>query len=97
MSLGLKVKRPDAPVEAQMWNLFKLYESYLSINKEISFPSLLGHDRQKFLCLDAGIVEDSQSSHAFSYKGMAEKQGADKFSFNAEFTEWEKALIDEKG
>ena len=90
LSLGLKVKRPDAPVEAQMWSLFKLYEGYLSIDNEISFPSLLGHDRQKFLCLDAGIIEDSQSSHAFSYKGMAEKTGADKFSFNAEFSGWER-------
>ena len=51
-----------------MWSLFKLYEGYLSINNEISFPSLLGHDRQKFLCLDAGIIEDSQSSHAFLTK-----------------------------
>ena len=90
LSLGLKVDRPDAPVEAQMWNLFKLYESYLAIDNPINFPSLLGHDRQKFLCFDAGIIEDGQGSHAFSYKGMAEKKGADEFSFNAEFSGWER-------
>jgi hypothetical protein len=88
-SLGLKVQRPDANVETWMWDLFKLYEDYLLIGKDINFPALLGPDRQKYVCLDAAIVEDAQSSHAFCYKGSAEKKTADEFGFNAEFMGWE--------
>lgn len=89
-NLGLKVK-PDATIEGLMWDLFKAYESYLSLGSEISFPALLGADRQKYICLDSAIVEDKSSCHAFCFKGLAERKGADEFGFNAEVSTWEKA------
>lgn len=88
-SLGLKVQRRDPNVETAMWDLFKCYEEYLLVGKEISFPAILGSDRQKYLCLDAGIIEDTKSSHAFCFKGLAEKKAADEFGFNAEYAGWE--------
>ena len=88
-SLGLNIQRPDPEVETWMWDLFKLYEGYLSIGSEINFPALLGADRQKYLCIDGAVVEDRQTGHAFSYKGLVERKGADEFGFNAEFAGWE--------
>ncbi len=88
-NLGLKVSRPDDAVEIAMWDLFKTYESYLSLSSDISFPALLGSEQQKYICLDAGVVEDLSSSHAFCFKGLAERKGADQFGFNAEFSRWE--------
>lgn len=88
-SLGLKAKRPDADVEKWMWELFKHYEGYLRIGSEINIPSLLGTDKQKYLGLDGAIIEDQQTSHAFCFKGMAERKGGDEFAFNADFLGWE--------
>ena len=88
-SLGLKVQRPDGNLESWIWDLYKLYEGYLSIGAEINVAALLGTDRQKYLCFDAAIVEDQQTSHAFCYRGMAECKGADEFGFNADFASWE--------
>ena len=88
-SLGLKVQHPDADAEGWIWELFKLYEGYLSIGSEINFAAQLGAERQKYLCFDAAIVEDQQTSHAFCYRGLAERKGADEFAFNADFTAWE--------
>ena len=88
-SLGLKVKCPEAEVETWMWDLYKLYESYLGLGSEVHFPSILGGERQKYVGLDTAIVEDAQTSHAFCLKGLVERKGTDEFGFNAEFMGWE--------
>ena len=88
-TLGLKVKLPDEPVEAAMWNLFRAYETHLGLNSEINFPALLGQNQKKYVYIDGAVIEDTKSCHAFCFKGIAEKQGPDGFGFNAESTGWD--------
>jgi hypothetical protein len=87
--LGLKVVAPSVDVEESMWNLFKLYEGHLGIDREINWGNELGAEKQKYLCYDVAVVESANLLNSFSYRGLATRKGQNEFEFNAEFQAWE--------
>jgi len=86
--MGLKLSKPTDVLESAMWDLYKLYEEFLTINQEINLPAALGQQNQKYLCLDSALVESAGMCHAYSYKGMLGKKGSE-IEMNLEFQGWE--------
>jgi hypothetical protein len=90
--LGLMATLPSADVEDGLWELFRLYENWLGIDRQIDWAGELGQERQKYVCYDLAVLESQQLFNSFSVRGtVLRKGGQNEFEFNAEFQGWEKS------
>jgi hypothetical protein len=86
--MGLKVSNPADNVEDWMWDLFKLYESFLGIDREVNAQTLAAQQNQKPFVIESGVIESAGLCHGFTYKGVATKKGGD-IELNVDFQAWE--------
>ena len=88
--MGLKVAKASDKVEEYIWSLFKLYEGFLGIDKEINLASMVRAKKPAYLCTDAGLIESVALCDAFSYKGLIDLKGATKIDLKIESQGWER-------
>ena len=87
--MGLKVTKPSDQVEIDLWEIFKLYEGFLGVDRPIDLGIELGTEKQKYLCFDVAIVESEKGLHSFCIRGTGLRKGANDLEFNAEAQLWE--------
>ena len=87
--MGLKVAKPSDKVEECIWSLFKLYEGFLNIDKEIDLASV-GAELPTYICTDAGLIESVALCDAYSYKGSISRKNATEIDLRIEFQDWER-------
>lgn len=89
LPLGLKVTKPSEQVEKDLWELYRLYEGFFGIDRQINIATELGSERQKYLCFDLAVVETESAAHFHCTKGFAVRKGPAEFEFNADAQGWE--------
>lgn len=89
LRLGLKVVKPTEQVEKDLWELYRLYEEFFGVDRQINIPIELGAEKQKYLCFDLAVVETENAAHSYCTKGLAVRKGATEFEFNADSQGWE--------
>lgn len=87
--LGLKVVKPSEQVEKDLWGLYRLYEEFLRIDRQVNLSAELGTEKQKYLCFDVAVIETDSTTHSFCTKGFAARKGTTDFEFNADSQGWE--------
>ena len=88
--MGLKVSKPSDKVEECIWSLFKLYEGFLNIDKEIDIDSMARAKNSTYLCTDAALIESVAFYDAYSYRGSIERKEATGIELKMEFQGWER-------
>ena len=87
--MGLKVAKPSDKVDECIWSLFKLYEGFLNIDKDIDLASA-GAELHTYICTDAGLIESVALCDAYSYKGSISRKSATKIDLKIESQGWER-------
>jgi hypothetical protein len=88
-ALGLKITKPSDTLEEALWKTFETLHEALKFDQQVDFGGLLGSDRQKYLTIDAAVLESANLAHAFNFRGLAERKAPNDYNFAAEFASWE--------
>lgn len=88
--LGLKVAKPSDATEGHLWELYRLYEESLGIDRPIDPARELGAERQKYLCFDLAAIEAENAAYFFCSRGLATHKGTTDFEFGLDVQEWER-------
>ena len=89
-NMGLKVLKPTDKVEECIWSLFKLYEGFLKIDKEIDIPSMAKEQTPNYLCTDAALIESDTLCDVYSFKGSLDRKGTTEIDLKMDFQGWER-------
>ena len=89
--MGLKVLKPTDKIEECIWSLFKLYEGFLLIDKEIDILPMAKAQTPNYLCTDAALIESDTLCDVYSYRGSIErKKGTTEIELNMDSNGWER-------
>jgi len=87
--LGLKIAKPSDATEGHLWELYRLYEESLGIDRPIDPAREIGAEKQKYLCFDLASIESENAAYFFCSKGFAMRKGSTDLEFGVDAQEWE--------
>jgi hypothetical protein len=89
--MGLKVTYPSASLEAYMWSLYRLFEDYLCVDREVDVLGLLGSESRKYAIIESAAIESTNYLHVFAYRGWFTRKGQE-MGYDGESAAWEQVI-----
>ena len=90
--MGLKVTYAGEDLEPTLWSLYRLYEDYLRIDREIDAVALLGDDNKKYAIIESAVIEGRKRLHVFAYRGWFSRKGQE-INYDGESAGWEEVSL----